>query len=307
MPRRTRVGDISELVSRITRQLKKFQVDYSSLKLRDRVRSLTKVKHSSDDLGVSVVHDSIACDESARARIEAYFLGNVGAVIAGDELAVVSGVSEYGRRIRELRVEFGYKIFTGSSSDSTTGLNLRPDEYLLTSSTPDADAARRWHVANRIRKMPGGAKGRILEYLRENVLRIVTTEEIRYVAKTSEFPRRIRELRTEDGYAVATYYTGRPDLGQGEYVLLDATRVAEPHDRKITVDVQQEVYARDNNRCRLCAWHSGDWDSSDPRILELHHFVEHNRGGENTADNLLVLCSKCHDEVHAGRVSIDSA
>jgi hypothetical protein len=186
-------------------------------------------------------------------------------------------------------------------------VDLKTDEYLLTNAIPDKDSARRWHVANRIRKMPGGAKKRILQYLKENVLRIVTTEEIRYVAKSNEFPRRIRELRTEEGYPVATFYTGRPDLGQGEYVLLDAERVAEPHDRKIPVDVQQEVYARDQNTCRICGWQPADWSSDDPRILELHHFVEHAQGGKNTVDNLLVLCSKCHDDVHAGRASIDLA
>jgi hypothetical protein len=270
---------------------------------QQRVAKLVEIRHGTDDLGVSVLHNSIECERSARARIEAYLVANVGRVVHSDELAVVSGISEYGRRIRELRVEIGYRIFTGASSDKSTGLDIKPDEYLLTAPNPDFDSARRWHVANRIRRMPGGAKGRILAYFKENVLRIVTTEEIRYVAKSNEFPRRIRELRTEEGFAIATFYTGRPDLRQGEYVLLDVDRVAEPHDRRIPVEVQQTVYERDNNACRLCRWNPGDWTSGDPRILELHHFVEHAQGGTNTVENLLVLCSKCHDEVHAGRMN----
>ena len=177
---------------------------------------------------------------------------------------------------------------------------------MLTKIAADVEAPRRWHIANRIRKIPGGARNRLLLYFKENVLRIVTTEELRYVAKSNEFPRRIRELRTEEGYPIATHYTGRPDLRPGEYVLLDSERIAEPHDRKITVEVQQEVYQRDKNTCRKCQWKPENWISSDPRILELHHFVEHAKGGKNISDNLLVLCSRCHDDVHAGRIDLNN-
>jgi hypothetical protein len=37
----------------------------------------------------------------------------VGIVLAGDELMVVAGISEYARRVRELRVERGWRILTG--------------------------------------------------------------------------------------------------------------------------------------------------------------------------------------------------
>lgn len=304
MPRRTRVLDIQELLQHINRQLDEYSAAYDELTLQARVAKLVEIRHGTDDLGVSVLHDSIECERNARARIEAYLVANVGRVVHSDELAVVSGISEYGRRLRELRVETSYRIFTGASSDISTGLDIKPDEYMLTDPNPDRDSARRWHVANRIRKMPGSAKSRILEYFKENVLRIVTTEEIRYVAKANDFPRRIRELRTEEGFAIATFFTGRPDLRQGEYVLLDVDRLAAPHDRRISVEVQQAVYERDNNACRLCRWTPMDWTVEDPRILELHHFLEHARGGENTVGNLLVLCSRCHDEVHAGRMTV---
>ena len=99
---------------------------------------------------------------------------------------------------------------------------------------------------------------------------------------------------------------GSDDLRPGEYVLLDSERIAEPHDRKITVEVQQVVYQRDENTCRKCMWKPENWTTSDPRILELHHFVEHAKGGKNTSDNLLVLCSRCHDDVHAGRIDLNN-
>jgi hypothetical protein len=166
-------------------------------------------------------------------------------------------------------------------------------------------AARRWHIANRIRKEEeGGSQGRIIKYLLQNVGEIVTTEELAYVAKAKEFGRRIRELRTEQGYAIATMFTGRPDLKMGEYILENAQRIAEPHDRKIPFDVQKVVYERDNNRCKNCGWNHSQWRKDDPRILELHHLEEHAVGGPNVKENLVCICSRCHDDVHAGRIRL---
>jgi len=133
---------------------------------------------------------------------------------------------------------------------------------------------------------------------------VVTTEELKYVAKTSEFGRRVRELRTEQGYAIATCFTGRPDLSMGEYVLESLDRVSEPHDRQIPFAAQKEVYERAGNACQLCGWSRERWTREDPRILELHHLLHHVTGGANTPDNLVVLCSKCHDGVHAGRLEL---
>lgn len=43
--------------------------------------------------------------ESARDRLRAYFVQNVGEEIPGEELAEVAGISEWARRVRELRAE----------------------------------------------------------------------------------------------------------------------------------------------------------------------------------------------------------
>jgi hypothetical protein len=102
------------------------------------------------------------------------------------------------------------------------------------------------------------------------------------------------------GYAVATRFTGRPDLNAGEYVLLSIERVAEPHDRHIPSDVQRAVYERDSSTCQHCGWNMSMWSVADPRILELHHVTAHAQRGANDLENLIVLCSYCHDEVHAG-------
>jgi len=140
MPRRPRIVEISELVAHINGQLDAFRVNYDQLSLRQRVERLVELRHCSDDLGVSVLHDSIECHKSAKSRIEAYLISNVGKKVHGDKLAVVSGISEYGRRIRELRVEHGYAIYTGASSDFDVGIDLATDEYMLTKIAADVEA-----------------------------------------------------------------------------------------------------------------------------------------------------------------------
>lgn len=307
MAQRVQVFKVADLIQEIDQKLKWFNADLTKVALRDKVLHLAEMHFKSRCLGVSVGADEGLSSTAAIERIKVYLQRHTGIVIDGVELDVVSGISDYARRIRQLRVEQGYRILTGASPDKESGVDLKPDQYLLVSPDVDADAARRWIVANRIRKTKLGSKAKILEFLKENLGRVVTTEELSYVSNDkSEFGRRTRELRTEDGYAIATKSSGRPDLRIGEYILLSLTRVAEVHDRHISADVQREVYERDNNTCRNpgCEWNQAQWTQEDPRILELHHLQEHAKRGANTVQNLVVLCSPCHDDVHAGRLDI---
>lgn len=49
----------------------------------------------------------------ARDKLRQHFLNNLGSVMDSEELKAVSGgISEWARRIRELRNEEGYKILT---------------------------------------------------------------------------------------------------------------------------------------------------------------------------------------------------
>jgi hypothetical protein len=296
-----------ELAASIEDKLRVFGADFAGLNLRGKVLRLVEILATTRKLNIAVVRAS-GCDAGdARERIRLYLIQHVGITLDAKELEVVSGISEYGRRIRELRVQDGYRVLSGKSNDPESGLTLKPTEYVLIRAEPDLLAARRWHIANRIRRdKSGGAKQRILIYLKENVNQVVTSEELAYVARNAkEFGRRTRELRTEEGYYVATRFTGRPDLRSGEYVLESLERIAEPHDRHIPAEIQEEVYARDHNTCRSCDWNREKWSRDDPRFLELHHIQEHANRGANIAANLLVLCNVCHDKVHAGRLNLD--
>lgn len=298
--------NIQSLIEILDQKLLRFGADYASLKLRGKVLRLIEIYEDVRHLNVCVARDS-GCDAtSARERMRLYFVHNVGVILEATELEVVSGISEYARRIRELRVQDGYSILTGASNAPEFGLELKPTQYVLIKPEPDLEAAHRWHLANRIRKRDDltSAKSRILEYLKSNVGKIVTSEELFYVAKDKNWARRTRELRTELGYALCTRFTGRPDLKSGEYVLESEEPVAPEHDRHIPIEVQKIVYARDKNTCRVCGWLHDLWTRQDPRFLELHHVREHVEGGENEANNLIVVCNVCHDGVHAGRVPL---
>ncbi len=210
--------------------------------------------------------------------------------------------------MRELRVQFGWTIASGVTiremlDDEDEEVphefkSMRPNDYVLLNENQDRDAAHRWNIANAIRKDRGSVRDKLLEFLQANVGKGVTNEELRYVAgDKTEWARRVRELRTEFGWPIATKTTGRPDLSVGVY-LLQADRQSPEHDRHIPDDVRREVLRRDGYRCHACNWSHGEWNPSDPRHLEIHHIKHHTKGGENIKENLTTLCTVCHDKLH---------
>ena len=173
--------------------LENFEESLKSDELRDQVLKLVPANILIRKLGISLKGLDDAA--SARDRILSYMQKYTGEVIHGNELMVVSGISEYARRIRELRVQFGWAIISGMTlrqlrreaeddnpSEFALLPEMRPDEYMLLTDAQDRDAAHRWQVANQIRKRKTSVQNKILSYLQENLTHPVTTEELRYVA-----------------------------------------------------------------------------------------------------------------------------
>lgn len=290
----------------VARLIANFEEELKSGELRPKVLALIPIFHGLRDIGKALIPAEYA--SAARDRILYYFRQYPGTIIGSDELLVVSGIQEYARRLRELRVQFGWSIVSGVTIKEMREAEdievppelktMRPNEYVLLSAVEDRDAAHRWHVANKIRKERGSVRDKIVKFLRANVGRGVTSEELRYVAgDKTEWARRVRELRTEQGWPIATKTTGRPDLAVGVYVL-QADRQSPEHDRSIPDDVRREVLRRDGYKCKACGWSHDEWNQSDPRNLELHHIKHHAKGGQNVEGNLMTLCNVCHDKVH---------
>jgi hypothetical protein len=284
-----------------------FERELKADDLRAKVLSLIPLLHTLRELGRSLIPKQSA--SSARERILFYLRKYPGTVINGDELLVVSAIQDYPRRVRELRVQFGWSIVSGNTAKEMSmvgdlaieNLNIaemKPDDYILLSEEQDRDAAFRWAVANEIRKKKEGVRNKLLEYFKRNIGKSVTGEELRYVANNkTEWARRVRELRNEFGWPIAGKHSGRPDLPVGSYVL-ESLRQSPEHDRQIPDEIRSAVLRRDAYKCTKCGWSHSEWNRSDPRHLELHHVVEHARGGPNITENLIAVCTVCHDAIH---------
>lgn len=309
MARRSSISDPETLRCKLVELLENFEHHLKTSELRQQVQELIPANHLLRDLGSSLLRDETV--KAARERILRYLLKYTGLIIKGEELMVIGGISEYARRIRELRVEYGWKIITGYTAqdiaDDPEGhedhkdlKGMKPDDYMLLTGEQDRDAAFRWNIANEIRKEKDlSVRDKILKYFRCNVGKQVSGEELRYVANNkSEWARRTRELRTEFGWPIASKHSGRPDLPISMYIL-EEDRQAPEHDRMIKESVRRKVLMRDKHTCQDCGWHHGVWNESDPRHLEVHHIKHHADGGSNTASNLVTLCHVCHDERHS--------
>lgn len=298
----------SELIRQeIAKLITNFELELTGKDLRKKVLALVPVFRNLKELGKSLIPKEMA--RAARDRILHYFLKYPLTVIGGDELLIVSGIQEWARRLRELRVQFGWHIINGITAKQMydegdfaykgTDISLLvPENYILLAPVQDRDGAHRWNIANGIRRKGSSVRDKLLEFFRANVGKPVSGEELRYVAnEKTEWARRTRELRTELGWPIATKNTGRPDLPVGIYVL-HADRQSHEHDRNIPDSTRSEVLRRDGYACSECSWSHFEWNPSDPRFLELHHKKHHVKGGDNTENNLLTLCTKCHDALH---------
>jgi len=251
-----------------------------------RVKRLVAINRDLREL--SLYHtQKLLSKDSAAERILDYLLLHVGETVEGEEIDVVSTISEYPRRIREWRVQFGWPIVR------------RGRYYVLESDQPNREKAERWRRMNEIRRTDAAKRDKMLALFRAFPGQVITYAELQYVSRGADM-RRVRELRTELGWRIMTRNTGMPELRQGEYVLIDPEPIEE-HDRHVDERTVIAVLKRDGNRCRKhgCGWHPKDRAQGDPRqYVELHHIKWHVAGGRNEADNLVTLCNVHHKEVH---------
>ena len=140
------------------------------------------------------------------------------------------------------------------------------------------------------------ARDRIRAFLEQNVGKIVTTQQIREVGQISEYARRIRELRDEEGMQIKSS-RDRLDLRPNEYVLETLERKP-AIGRTVSPQLRAQILERNGYTCQLCGAGPGDPDPYRPdRKLRLNidHLVPLSQGGTNDPDNLRVLCSACNE------------
>jgi 5-methylcytosine-specific restriction endonuclease McrA len=141
-----------------------------------------------------------------------------------------------------------------------------------------------------------GSKAHLRVYFLEHVGEVLDSETLRTVAGTSEWARRVRELRNEEGMNIVTH-NDRSDLKPGQYVLVD-TKPLPAFERTISKEVRAFVLDRNGFTCQMCGAVAGETHPHDkPRKTRLHigHIIDKSLGGTDDPSNLRAICSVCNE------------
>lgn len=144
---------------------------------------------------------------------------------------------------------------------------------------------------------PRGARAKLRAYFLANIGRVMDATELRPIAgNTSEWARRVRELRTEEGFLILTH-NDRADLKPGEY-LLETDKPQPAFARGISKETRAFVLDRNGFTCQMCGAVAGEPHPYDPtRKTRLHigHVIDKSLGGSDDAANLKAICSVCNE------------
>ena len=142
-----------------------------------------------------------------------------------------------------------------------------------------------------------GARTKLRKHFLVNIGRIMDTDELRAISgNISEWARRVRELRTEEGYQILTH-NDRSDLKPGQYLLLDSKPVP-AFERTISKELRAFVLDRNGFTCQMCGAAAGEPHPYDPtRATRLHigHIIDKSQGGTDDPGNLRAVCSVCNE------------
>lgn len=142
-----------------------------------------------------------------------------------------------------------------------------------------------------------GARGKLRAHFLANVGRVMESGELREVSgNTSEWARRIRELRTEEGYQILTH-NDRSDLKPGQYLLSDSKPVP-AFERSISKETRAFVLDRNGFTCQMCGAVAGEvhpFDIERKTRLQIGHIVDKSMGGGDESSNLRAICSVCNE------------
>jgi hypothetical protein len=142
-----------------------------------------------------------------------------------------------------------------------------------------------------------GSRAKLRAYLLANVGKVLSSDELREASgNASEWARRVRELRDEEGFQVLTN-NDRSELKSGQYLLLDPKPIP-AFARGISKETRAYVLDRNGFTCQMCGAVAGEphpYDPSRKTRLQIGHIVDKSMGGGDTADNLKAVCSVCNE------------
>lgn len=142
-----------------------------------------------------------------------------------------------------------------------------------------------------------GARNKLRAHFLKNIGKVMDSNELRTIAGgITEWARRVRELRTEEGYQILTH-NDRDDLKPGQYLLLDSAPKP-AFERTISKETRAFVLDRNGFTCQMCGAVAGEPHPDDPnRRTRLHigHIIDKSLGGTDDPGNLRALCSVCNE------------
>ena len=142
-----------------------------------------------------------------------------------------------------------------------------------------------------------GSKAKLLDFLISRVGVKLTAAELQAAAGgASEWGRRLRELRDEEGYPILSHKDSN-GLKPGEYIL-ESTHRKPAFRRNISKETRAIVLERNGYTCQMCGVAAGDKDPFHENRtirLTLGHIIDKTKGGEDIPANLRAVCSNCNE------------
>lgn len=141
-----------------------------------------------------------------------------------------------------------------------------------------------------------GARDALRQYFLDHLGEVLDSDTLREVAGISEWARRIRELRNEEGYQILTHHD-RSGLKPGQYIL-ENPKPQVAFAREISKETRAYVLDRNGFTCQMCGAVAGEphpYDPSRKTRLHIGHIVDKSMGGTDDPANLRALCSVCNE------------
>ena len=141
-----------------------------------------------------------------------------------------------------------------------------------------------------------GSRAKLREFFIDNVGKVLNSKTLSKVAGTSEWARRVRELRNEEGMNIVTH-NDRSNLKPGEYLLIDL-KLIPSFERGISKEVRAFVLDRNGFTCQMCGAAAGEphpYDMGRKTRLHIGHIIDKTMGGDDESGNLRAICSVCNE------------
>jgi len=150
-------------------------------------------------------------------------------------------------------------------------------------------------MSNKVPKAKG-SRAKLREYFISNIGKILDSDTLRAVAGTSEWARRVRELRNEEGMNIVTH-NDKSELKPGEYLLVNLKPLPS-FEREVSKETRAFVLDRNGFTCQMCGAAAGEphpYDQGRKTRLHIGHIIDKSMGGTDEPSNLRAICSVCNE------------